>query len=122
MSTRLDRRVVTKTADYTVNPAVNRCGTTFTNRGATGAVVFTLPAPSKALMGWWYRFRSHADQDVTVKTATADTLVTFNDQTADSLAASTAGQKIGAEMEAFCDGTSWFVSGVAVGHTYTVAS
>jgi len=122
MSVRLERRVVAKTADYTINPTLDRPGTTFTNRGATGAVIFTLPAPNLALTGWWYRFRGHADQDITVKTATVDTLVTKNDAAADSVAASTSGEKIGSEMEAFCDGTSWFVSGVAVGITYTVAT
>lgn len=122
MSTRVERRVIAKTADYTINPTLDRPGTTFTNRGAAGAVNFTLPAPGAGVKGWWYRFKGHADQTITVTTLTADTLVTFNDQTADSLAASTGGQKIGAEMEAFCDGTSWFVSGVAVGHTYTVAT
>lgn len=122
MSTRLERRVVAKTADYTINPDRDRCGTTFTNRGASGAVVFTLPAPSSRLTGWWYRFKSHADQDVTVAAGTADTLVVLNDATADSLAASTTSEQIGAEIEAFCDGTSWFASGVAVGHTYTVAT
>ena len=122
MSTRLERRVVAKTADYTINPTLDRPGTTFTNRGAAGTVIFTLPAPSLALTGWWYRFKGHAGQAITVATATADTLVTKNDAAADSLSSSTAGELIGAEMEAFCDGTSWFAAGIAVGITYTVAT
>jgi hypothetical protein len=122
MSTRLHRRVVAKTADYTVNPSVDSPGTTFTNRGATGEVIFTLPAPNAGLKGHWYRFKAHADQNVKVKTTTVDTLIALNDAAADSVALQTGGQLIGGEMEAFCDGTSWFVSGVAVGHTYTVAT
>lgn len=122
MSVRLTRRVVAKTADYTIKPPMDAPGTTFTNRGASGAVIFTLPAPGENVKGYWYRFVSHAAQDVTVKTATADTLVTKNDAAADSVAASTTNEEIGAVIEAFCDGTSWFVYGLSVGHTFTVAT
>jgi len=115
------RRVVAKTADYAVL-ASDGSGTLFTNRGAAGTVIFTLPAPAAALAGYVFRFKAHADQTITVKTATADTLVVLNDAAADSLSLSTAGEKIGGEIEAFCDGTSWFASGVAVGHTYTIAT
>ena len=37
------------------------------------------------------------------------------------VAASTAGQKIGAEIYAISDGTSWLIQGRTVGVTYTVA-
>ena len=120
--TRTFPAVVAKTADYTILPPMDRDGTLFTNRGATGAVIFTLPAPGSALKGYAYHFLSIADYDVTVKTATADTLITFNDATADSVAAGTSSQKIGARIIAVCDGTSWIVYGVAVSHTYTVAT
>jgi hypothetical protein len=113
---------VAKTADYTIDPAVDPSGTVFTNRGAAGAVVFTLPAARAALAGFVYTFKVHANQNVTVASNPVDTLVTLNDAAADSLAASTTNEKIGAEIRAFCDGTSWFASGVAVGHTYTIAT
>lgn len=113
--------VLAKTADYTIL-GTEGTGTVFTTRGAAGAVIFTLPAPSLLLKGTRYRFKNVVDQNMSVKTATADTLITFNDLTADSLDASTVGQKIGAEIEAFCDGTSWFASGVSVGHTFTVVT
>jgi hypothetical protein len=123
MSTRLEmRRVVAKTADYTIKPPMDSPGTVFTNRGASGAVIFTLPAPGENVKGYWYRFVGHAGQNITVKTATVDTLVTKNDAAADSVALSTAGELIGGVMEAYCDGTSWFVYGISVGHTFTVAT
>ncbi len=78
-------------------------------------------------MGWWYRFKAIADQSITVASAVADTLVCLNDQNADSLSISTAGQKIGGEIEVVCIETAsgtfaWAASGIAVGHTYTVAT
>jgi hypothetical protein len=45
-------------------------------------------------------------QVLTVATATADTLITDNDATADSLQAS----RLGTQMNLFCDGTSWIAS------------
>jgi len=116
-------RISAKTADYTILPyTVDSSGTIFTNRGAGGAVIFTLPAPVPLLAGYRYIFKVHANQNVTVATATADTLIALNDVAADSVAASTTNEKIGAQLEAICDGTSWFVSGIAVGHTYTIAT
>lgn len=122
MSTRLERRVVAKTADYTINPTADKPGTVFTNRGATGAVTFTLPPATPANTGWWYRFRGVADQTITIASSVVDTLLAFNDAAADSVAMSTGGQKIGGEMEAFCDGTTWAVTGLSVGVTFTVAT
>lgn len=122
MGLRAIRRVVAKIADYTIKPPMDASGTCFTNRAATGTVIFTLPAPGLQLMGVHYRFKALADFTVTVKTATADTLVALNDVAADSVSLQTGGQIIGGEMEAFCDGVSWFVSGITVGHTFTVAT
>lgn len=100
------RDVVAKTADYTVTSADNN--RIFTNRGAAGAVNFTLPTIAKGLR---YRFFVEADQTVTVTSATADTLVVFNDAAADSIAASTAGEKIGwaCEVIANDNATKWLV-------------
>jgi hypothetical protein len=127
MSTRLQRRVVPKAASYTIVPMMDAPGTTFTNKGATGPITFTLPAATRAVLGFYYRFKVVVDQSVLVASAVADTLLALNDLAADSVAASTAGQKLGAIMEAECvetaDGTfQWAVSGVSVGHAFTVAT
>lgn len=127
MSVRLERRVVDKSAAYTITPAADRPGTVFTNVGASGSVTFTLPTPTRALLGWWFRFKAVVDQSIVVAAATADTLLVLNDLAADSLAISTTNEKIGGEIEVQCletvDGTfKWCASGVAVGHTYTIAT
>lgn len=122
MSTRLERRFVAKTASYTINPHVDRCGTVFTNRGASGAVTFTLPAPGNAMKGWFYEFRGVAGQNILIAVPTADTAIVKNDAAADSLALSTAGELIGGAARAECDGTAWILFGQSVGHTFTVAT
>lgn len=121
------RRVIAKTADYTiVDPFTagggDASGTIFTNRGAAGAVIWTLPAPVPRLAGCTYEFLGVAGQNQTIRTATVDTLIGKNDLTADSVAMSTAGELIGAHARAVCDGTSWVVYGDAVGHTFTLAT
>jgi hypothetical protein len=60
-------------------------------------------------------------QDLIVAPATADTLITFNELDADSVAMSTAGGEIGALLKVINDGTSWIAIGETVGVTYTVA-
>lgn len=120
------RRIVIKTADYTilspVTTAGDASGTIFTNRGATGTVVFTLPAPTMALKGCVYEFLGIADYRIDVKTATADTLIVVNDIAADYLSMQTAGHLIGATMRVLCDGTSWCAYGQSVGDTFTVST
>lgn len=117
-----------KTADYTIVTGTDASGTVFTNRGAIGTVIFTLPAPSQSIAGVFYDFIGLAAQTLTVKTATADTLIAFNDATADSMSVQTASELIGVSMRAVCDGTSWIALGTAVGigganaATYTVAT
>jgi len=126
MSSRLRQRVVTKTADYTI--VDEWAGTLFTNRGAAGAVVFTLPTPAKSRLGDWYEFHSVVAQDLTVAGRTAGDVLALNDVTANSLAASTNNEKIGARIRVQCIETSaagvykWAASGIAVGHTYTIAT
>lgn len=113
-------REVAKTADYTVVAADN--GTTFTNTGAAGAVVFTLPALAPGLA---FEFRVVADQNVTVASVAGDDMIVFNDAAADSVAFSTAGQKIGGGVLVFSNaaGTKWYVRNASAGaNTITVAT
>ena len=100
--------VLAKTADYTITADDARSGTLFTNRGASGAVAFTLPAPSSDLAGVRLVLVSLVAQVISVETATADTLITMGDVDGDKLAAP---GSIGAEIECFCDGTSWIALG-----------
>lgn len=113
-----------KVANYAIVSAATAAGdasgSVFTNRGAVGAVTFTLPAASLAQAGVVYHFYGVANQTFTVA-GTAAQVVTFNNAAATSVACSTAGAKIGAHISATCDGTSWIVNGDTVGVTYTVA-
>ena len=102
-----------KTAAYTVTAAEN--GTTFTNRGASAAITFTLPAP---FANAHYRFFSITAYAITVAADVADTLIGYNDVDLDSIAgpATTAGVMI----EVISDGTSWLAINPTVGATYTL--
>lgn len=104
---------IVKTAAYTVKETEN--GSTFTNRGASGAFTFTLPAP---FAGGHYRFVSIAAYAITVAPPTADTLIGYNDLDLDSIAgpATTPGIMI----EVISDGTSWIAINPTVGATYTL--
>lgn len=109
MSTRLEQRTIAKTADYTISPANgDRPGTHFTNVGAGGAVVFTLPTPTAALIGYWYRFSAHANQSLTVSCTGA--LVAPGNAAANTAGFTTAGAKLGRVLSVYCDGTRWFVT------------
>lgn len=99
------RKIVAKTADYTVLDADT--GTLFTTTGATGAVNFTLPAAEK--VGLHYEFFNTVDQNMTVTAGTADTMVVFNDVAADSVSYSTSSEKIGGGFRVIADGTKWLV-------------
>jgi hypothetical protein len=92
------RAVMVKTTDYTVLAADNN--KTFSTRGASGAVNFTLPTLARGLR---YRFFNEADQNMTITSATADTIVGPNDLALDSVAFSTAGDKIGACIEVWAN-------------------
>lgn len=99
------RHVRAVTSNYTVKESDN--GVIFTNRGASGAVNFTLPVAAKN--GLRYGFYVVADQTVTVTSGTPDTLVVFNDSAADSVAFATTGARIGGFFEVIGDGTGWLV-------------
>jgi hypothetical protein len=93
-----------KTADYTCT--VNDSGTIFHTTGATAAVNFTLPAIGDG--PFHFTFIAGADVDLTVTAETADTMVTYNDLAADSIAFSTSSEKIGGAVDVFCDGVTLF--------------
>lgn len=99
-----------KTAAYTVLASDN--GTTFTNRGASDSVTFTLPAP---FVNAHYKFIVIAAQALVVAADVADTLISYNDLDLDSVSSNT----IGAQMEVVSDGTSWILLASTVGVTYT---
>lgn len=113
--------MVAKAASYTVNPLVDRAGTVFTTRGATGAVTFTLPSlASGQYVGYFVEFLNLVDQNMTIAAPLADTLVAVNDVAADSVVFSTSSQKIGARALAQWDGTQWAVANQSVACTMTV--
>lgn len=110
---------VAKTADYTV--LTTDAGTLFTNTGAGGAVNFTLPTIARGLHYW---FLATVNQNVTVTSAEGDNIVAFNDAAADSLAGSTASEKIGAFLHFFANqaGDKWYVMNHSFANTVTVAT
>lgn len=109
--------IVAKTADYTVLAADN--DKIFTNQGASGAVVFTLP--TTIVKGFRARFMGEANQNITVA-APSGKLVAFNNAAATSVALSTSGNKIGSgfEITANADATKYLAMPIGAG-TVTVA-
>jgi hypothetical protein len=93
----------------------------FTNRGAAGAVTYTLPAPVQALTGVEYEFWGVAGQNTIVNAGGAGKGVAFNNAAITTVTCSTAGALIGAHIRAVCDGTSWLFENDSVGVTYTLA-
>jgi len=106
-----------KTASYTCTKADS--GTIFHTTGATAAVNFTLPPISDG--PYWFKFVCGADVSMTVTSAVADTIVTFNDLAADSVAFAQASEMIGGNIEVICDGTTLFVLPSLVSEAQTVA-
>ena len=112
--------ITVKTSSYSV--LATDMGKTFTTRGASGAVTFTLPAASSALSGAEVKFFNVADQNMLVAGADEE-IVCFNDLTADSIAFSTSSEKIGGGILAVCDGASWICVPLATeAQTVTIAS
>ena len=110
---------VAKTASYTCK--AEESGTVFTNRGAGGAVTFTLPAVASSAGVFYYFMNCVVAQDLIVS-APANTLVTFNSITSTSVAFSTASQRAGGGFLLVCDGTKWLAFCMAnAGATVTIA-
>lgn len=114
-------RVIAKTADYTVTQ--QESGTFFTTEGATANVNFTLPTAASG--PWIFWFFCAEDFNMTITAETADTMVAFNDVAADSIAYSTASEKVGGAAMVFSSGGSVVYAVVHLGHesqTITVAT
>jgi len=80
-------------------------GSVITSSGGS-AVVLTTPAVAAGLNYWIINAQ---DQDLTITAGAADTMVTFNDITADSVAYSTTSEQIGGGAFIVSDGTKWMV-------------
>lgn len=120
MSTRLERRVLAKTAAYTIAPPMDRSGLSFTNRGAIASVTFTLPVANAAVKGWWYEFFVHAGQSVIVAGAASAKIATPGNAAADNVGFQIANKKIGGRILAICDGTQWLCIGIRQGGGFCV--
>lgn len=105
----LTQRIIAKTATASIVASEN--GALFVVTG-TGAVVLTLPAIKPGLK---YSFVNTADQNLTIASAEGDNVIILNDASADSVAFSTANQKIGARLtveSVYVGGTlKWLQSG-----------
>jgi hypothetical protein len=114
------RPIVAKTAAHTITAAES--GTLFTNRGATAAFTFTLPAVTGLPIGTNYSFYGVASAGYTVASnGSSDNIVSKNDVAADSITITTASLAISGAVRVIWDGTAWLAYQESVGPTYTVA-
>lgn len=111
----LAKRVITaKTADYTVTAA--ETGTVFTNTGASGTVVFTLPAaPANGLT---YEFHITAAQSVDIQTGTA-VLIYANAVATTATTGKLTKNTVGTCIQLVYNGVAWM--GVGQSGTWTVS-
>jgi len=108
-----------KTAAYTVTAAES--GVIFTNRGATVAITFTLPAVTGLAIGTDYTFYGVSATGFTVASnGSLDNIVALNDTAADSITCTTTSLIIGATVRVIWDGVRWLSFRGGAG-TYTVA-
>lgn len=99
-------REIAKTADYTVVASDN--GTKFTTAGASGTVVFTLPAIKPGLA---VEFFNVVNQTMSIRSAEGENVIVDGNATADGVDFSTASHKIGGNcrFETNQAGTFWHV-------------
>ena len=115
--TGVERIVEAKTASFTIAAADS--GKVFTNRGDGDAMTITLPDPDgSTYKGVEFFTVNYVAQQINLTTATADTLVSVGDVTADTLRSAATGQW----MRCFCDGTSWYAEPTTDGGTYVLVS
>ena len=94
-------------APGTSSLTIGQSGSVISTEGATGAITFTLPAVATS-SGVHYWFQNAEDQNMIIA-APADTMTTFTDIAADSVAFSTSSEKVGGGAFAICDGSKWHV-------------
>lgn len=97
--------VLTKTSAYPLVAADS--GRHFDNTGAGGSVTFTLPAVASS-NGFTAYFHCVVDQEVVIA-APAGTLVGPNNAGRTTATLAGAGQRIGVDIFAFCNGAKWFL-------------
>ena len=113
------QKIEAKLVAYTITAAES--GTLFTNRGATVAFTFTLPAVTGLPIGTNYSFYGVSAYGFTVASnGSLDNINAVNDAAADSLTATTTSLIIGAYVKVIWDGTSW-LSIRGAGNTFAVA-
>ena len=98
--------VLWTTVAITGNTSPTVSGVVYIVNGGAG-VTFTLPAVATSA-GFYFKVINGVDQTLTVD-GPANTLVVDNDVTATSIAFSTAGEKVGNAVEAYCDGSFWYI-------------
>lgn len=76
---------------------------------ATTTAVKTLTLPATPLLGLRFKFYNASALGMKLIAGTADTMVVFNDLTADTVSLETAGEIIGGCFEVIGDGTGWLV-------------
>lgn len=114
------QKIVAKTAAYTIT--AEESGTLFTNRGATAAITFTLPAVTGLPIGTRFEFYGVTNAGYTVASnGSSDNITTKNDLSADSITMTTDSLAISGSVEVIWDGTRWLARQASVGPTYTVA-
>lgn len=113
------RETIALTASVTLTN--HDIGKRFTNRGASGAVTVTLPTPDAVNAGGEIVFATVANQNLVI--SSTGNLILINDAAANSIAAQTTNEKIGAVFAVWSDGTSWFAENRSVGaNTITTAT
>lgn len=94
---------------------------TFTNRGATASVTFTLPPTADLQSGSWVRFFGVSAYGMVIASqGSSDNIVAKNDAGADSITATTTSLMIGANALLIWDGTGWLAI-LGDGPTYAIA-
>lgn len=120
MAHNFEPSVKAKTADYTVT--AEESGVLFTNRGASAAITFTLPAVTTLPIGTRYEFFGVSATGFTVASnGSLDNILTLNDIAADSITCTSTSKIIGASVAVIWDGVKWLARQASVGNTYVVA-
>ena len=103
-------------ATYTLK--ASQSGAFIHNASMTEACTLTLPAISDG--PFYFKILQGAGYAITVTSAAADTIITFNDVAADSVTFSSSNEIIGGHYEVICDGTKLFVLPILASEAQTV--